>query len=321
MTPELPEEAIELAEAAGRAFDALGGVEVARRAEADPDLRAREVLPVLEQLGVGDLDPRGSGLALAAAATAVAEDHEPGWALAAPADGEDRMAAFAGQPVFIPDLDLHARAARDGRGLFGEGLGIHVVGRDVDEPAGEVHAGGDDRTAFDGLGRCPEPYRRAERGAFPLGAVEVLPHHAHGASGHRLLDLSDTPCGVGHERHPRSGSARELPRGRGGGPIERAGVEILPPAESHHEELCDAEPGRCEQRHALEPLAGDLTRRHEAGEQPAGRAIHLGTAARGHATLGEKHDEGLGFDRVGAGAGVGDDAVAAMTRRKLGGCG
>ncbi len=68
MTPELPEEAIELAEAAGRAFDALGGVEVARRAEADPDLRAREVLPVLEQLGVGDLDPRGSGLALAAAA-------------------------------------------------------------------------------------------------------------------------------------------------------------------------------------------------------------------------------------------------------------
>jgi hypothetical protein len=66
--PELPDEARELADAARRAFDALGGVELARRAEADPAVRAAEVAPVLDQLGLADLDPRADDLSLAAAA-------------------------------------------------------------------------------------------------------------------------------------------------------------------------------------------------------------------------------------------------------------
>ncbi len=68
MDPELPSEARELADAARRAFDALGGVDLARRAEADPLVRTTEVAPVLEQLGLDDLDPRADATSLAAAA-------------------------------------------------------------------------------------------------------------------------------------------------------------------------------------------------------------------------------------------------------------
>ncbi|MEZ5183194.1 MAG: acyl-CoA dehydrogenase family protein [Acidimicrobiales bacterium] len=68
MDPVLPDEAVELAEAAGRAFAALGGVDVARRAEADPTVRRTEVAPVLAALGVDDLDPRRDPVSLAAAA-------------------------------------------------------------------------------------------------------------------------------------------------------------------------------------------------------------------------------------------------------------
>lgn len=68
MNPVLPDEAVELAEAAGKAFAALGGVELARRAEVDPAVRSAEVAPLLAELGVGDLDPRSDPIALAAAA-------------------------------------------------------------------------------------------------------------------------------------------------------------------------------------------------------------------------------------------------------------
>lgn len=68
MNPTLPAEATDLAAAARQAFGALGGVDLARRAETDPSLRGTEVAPVLEQLGIGDLDPRSDPIALAAAA-------------------------------------------------------------------------------------------------------------------------------------------------------------------------------------------------------------------------------------------------------------
>lgn len=68
MDPELPTEALELAAAARRAFDALGGADLARRAELDPSVRAAEIAPVLDQLGLGDLDPRADEVSLAAAA-------------------------------------------------------------------------------------------------------------------------------------------------------------------------------------------------------------------------------------------------------------
>jgi alkylation response protein AidB-like acyl-CoA dehydrogenase len=68
VNPVLPDEAVELAEAATKAFGVIGGVDVARRAELDPTVRTTEVLPVLESLGLGDLDPRADEVALAAAA-------------------------------------------------------------------------------------------------------------------------------------------------------------------------------------------------------------------------------------------------------------
>ncbi|HMJ75264.1 MAG TPA: hypothetical protein VK507_04795, partial [Iamia sp.] len=67
MNPVLPDEAAELGATATKAFAALGGVDVARRAEADPSVRA-EVAATLDALGLADLDPRADALTLAAAA-------------------------------------------------------------------------------------------------------------------------------------------------------------------------------------------------------------------------------------------------------------
>lgn len=68
MNPVLPDEAVELATAATKAFAAAGGVDLARRAEVQPEVRAAEVAPLLAQLGIDDLDPRADATALAAAA-------------------------------------------------------------------------------------------------------------------------------------------------------------------------------------------------------------------------------------------------------------
>lgn len=56
MNPHLGADAVEFGEVAAKAFAAAGGVELARRAEADPTVRAAEVRPLLDQLGVGELD-------------------------------------------------------------------------------------------------------------------------------------------------------------------------------------------------------------------------------------------------------------------------
>jgi Acyl-CoA dehydrogenase, C-terminal domain len=55
MNLELPDTAIDFGAAAERAFTDAGGVDLARRAEAEPDLRAGVVAPLLAQLGVPDL--------------------------------------------------------------------------------------------------------------------------------------------------------------------------------------------------------------------------------------------------------------------------
>lgn len=68
MNPSLPEEALELGAAAAKAFEALGGVDLARRAEREPAIRFEEVAPALGRLGLDDLDPRVDEVALAAAA-------------------------------------------------------------------------------------------------------------------------------------------------------------------------------------------------------------------------------------------------------------
>ena len=63
----LPEVAQQFALSVERAVVALGGVELARRAEADPDLRAGPLKAAFDALGVCDLDP-GADLESAAMA-------------------------------------------------------------------------------------------------------------------------------------------------------------------------------------------------------------------------------------------------------------
>jgi hypothetical protein len=67
VNPVLPDEAVEFAAAATKAFTALGGVDAARRAEDDPARRLAEVAPALASLGVDELDPRADADSLAAA--------------------------------------------------------------------------------------------------------------------------------------------------------------------------------------------------------------------------------------------------------------
>ena len=54
----LPEVATQFAAATDRAIAHAGGIELARRAEVDPTLRAGEVKDIFDALGVPDLDPR-----------------------------------------------------------------------------------------------------------------------------------------------------------------------------------------------------------------------------------------------------------------------
>lgn len=67
MNLELPPVARDFAESARRAFGAVGGIDAARRAEADPASRA-VVAQTLRALGADDLDPRGAPDSAAAAA-------------------------------------------------------------------------------------------------------------------------------------------------------------------------------------------------------------------------------------------------------------
>jgi 3-oxo-4-pregnene-20-carboxyl-CoA dehydrogenase alpha subunit len=69
MITELSEEATEFGRHALRAFEAVGGDELAPRAFAEPECRASLIAPVLEELGAWELDPRrDAGEAEAAAA-------------------------------------------------------------------------------------------------------------------------------------------------------------------------------------------------------------------------------------------------------------
>ncbi|MDT3441411.1 acyl-CoA dehydrogenase family protein [Pseudofrankia sp. BMG5.37] len=65
---ELSDEAAEFGRTALRALEAAGGDELAQTAEREPARRAELVVPVLDELGAWDLDPRGSADELEAAA-------------------------------------------------------------------------------------------------------------------------------------------------------------------------------------------------------------------------------------------------------------
>ena len=67
MNPVLPRDAVEFGETARKAFESLGGIHAARRAEADPTSRT-EVAGLLTSLGIDDLDPRADADTAAAVA-------------------------------------------------------------------------------------------------------------------------------------------------------------------------------------------------------------------------------------------------------------
>ncbi len=56
MNLDLPDDVVELARVCASAFDKLGGVDVSRRAAADPTLRRTEIQPILARLGVTEID-------------------------------------------------------------------------------------------------------------------------------------------------------------------------------------------------------------------------------------------------------------------------
>lgn len=98
MNPHLPDEAVEYGAAAEKAFTALGAVDVARRAEADPALRRQEVDSVMRSLGADHLDPRrdldtaAAAGALCRAAGRVALPYPVAAAILRDADGNPTVA-------------------------------------------------------------------------------------------------------------------------------------------------------------------------------------------------------------------------------------
>jgi hypothetical protein len=138
VNPVLPDSAVEFAEAADKAVEAAGGVDLARAAEADPRRRA-DAGRLLAGLGVADLDPRADSEAAAAAAELcrVAGRHALPWPVVAVllADGDGRPLALAGAGPGAPGATGHRRV--DHGELYPEWrvaamAGTAVVGR----PAG-----------------------------------------------------------------------------------------------------------------------------------------------------------------------------------------
>lgn len=115
-----PEEALDFGDAVSGALARAGGLELARRCEVDPELRRTEVQPVLEALGLLDLDAGGSPSESAAAALAA---HAAGavvcpWpvvqTLAVPGDMRteaDAIVLVDGAIAHAEHLDLPARPA------------------------------------------------------------------------------------------------------------------------------------------------------------------------------------------------------------------
>lgn len=71
MNQRWPDEALAFAESVDSALQRLGGVDFARRAEADPQIRGRELGPVMTRLGFPDIDVFGDSASAVAAAAGV----------------------------------------------------------------------------------------------------------------------------------------------------------------------------------------------------------------------------------------------------------
>jgi alkylation response protein AidB-like acyl-CoA dehydrogenase len=98
VNPLLPADAVEFGQAVRRAFASLGGIDAARRAEADPASR-KDVADLLGGLGVDDLDPRADADTAAAVAVLCEE------------------AGRVALPFPVAGVVLRAADEGDGRGL------------------------------------------------------------------------------------------------------------------------------------------------------------------------------------------------------------
>jgi acyl-CoA dehydrogenase len=136
-----PDDALDFEAAVGGALSRVGGVELARRCEAQPELRDVELRGALRDLGLFDLDVHGSAVEAAAAARAMlaAGSVACPWPLvqqlSVPVAMRDRV-----DRVYLCDRELRRAEHLD---LGGRALALDVVSgevRDLLAAGGVVHA-------------------------------------------------------------------------------------------------------------------------------------------------------------------------------------
>lgn len=151
MRPHLNDDALEFGEVAAKAFAAAGGVDLARECEAHPSRRAAKVAPMLEQLGITEIDASADAESAEAAAALCTEAGRA--ALPYPVVGA--LLAGEGLPVAVVApgrtervLIDHARIYQqwlvldtDGGAFVGWGDGL-VLGSRLGPFAGPVSAAG-----------------------------------------------------------------------------------------------------------------------------------------------------------------------------------
>jgi hypothetical protein len=129
VNPDLPADAVEFGAAARRAFASLGGIDAARRAEADPASR-KDGADVLAALGIDDLDPRDD--ADTAAAVAVLCEEAGRVALPFPVAGVTLRGVDAGDGRGLPVAPVPGGRLRVDHGdLFDAWLAVGPDGRAV----------------------------------------------------------------------------------------------------------------------------------------------------------------------------------------------
>jgi hypothetical protein len=163
VNPLLPDEAVEFAAAASKAFASLGGVDAARHAEEDPTSRAGDIAGALRALGIDELDPRDDGDSLAAAAALceaagqVALPYPVASVLLADADGRpfaavpDGVARVDHGDLFpewvVAPIDGSASIARPAASALGTRLGPFVADLELrDQVSDQVSDQGSART-------------------------------------------------------------------------------------------------------------------------------------------------------------------------------
>ena len=146
----LPEEAVDFAVSVRSALAGLGGVDAARRAEADPGERAGRVTGVLAGLGVPGLDPREDEVSAAAAgelcreAGRVALPYPVASVLLAGGSGDATPLAVVDGPAWRVDhADLFpVWRVTDIEGRGGTGLSRRRLGTRLGPFAGDLEPGG-----------------------------------------------------------------------------------------------------------------------------------------------------------------------------------